>query len=236
MNTDNSTPHAHKKGNSHSHGSEKGSSYFEVAHHFKNATQQYDSAKEGIWLFMVTEILMFGGLFVAYALFHSIYPEMFAEGARQLDWKMGFLNTIVLVTSSLTMALGIHFLQVRQKNKAIMSLALTVALGFVFMIVKYLEYSHKFHLGFLPGKFLDPTVTHAVHQNLGLYFGFYFCMTGLHGIHVLLGMGLITWVAIRAAKGQFGPEFYTPVEGVGIFWHIVDLIWIFLFPLLYLVG
>lgn len=221
MNTNKSNPH---------------SNYFEVAHHFRDATQQYDSAKQGIWLFMVTEILMFGGLFVAYAIFHTIYPEMFAEGARQLDWKMGFLNTIVLVTSSLTMALGIHFLQVRKKNQAILSLALTVVLGLVFMVVKYLEYSHKFHLGFLPGKFLEPAHVQAVHQNLGLYFGFYFCMTGLHGIHVLLGMGLITWVAIRAAKGQFGPEFYTPVEGVGIFWHIVDLIWIFLFPLLYLVG
>lgn len=207
-----------------------------MAHHFKNATQQYDSAKEGIWLFMVTEILMFGGLFVAYAIFHTIYPEMFAEGARQLDWRLGFLNTIVLVTSSLTMALGIHFLQVGKKNQAVANLVATVILGMCFMVVKYFEYTHKFHLGFLPGKFLDPAHVQATHQNLGLYFGFYFCMTGLHGIHVLLGMGLIAWVAIKASKGQFGPEYFTPVEGVGLFWHIVDLIWIFLFPLLYLVG
>lgn len=208
----------------------------QVAHHFRSATEQYDSAKEGIWLFMVTEILMFGGLFVGYAIFHALYPEMFAEGARQLDWKMGALNTFVLITSSLTMALGIHYLQMRQIGKAVTSLWITVACGLIFMVVKYFEYSHKFHLGFLPGKFLDPSVVNAEHANLGLYFGFYFCMTGLHGLHVLIGMGLIAWVAIRAQKGHFGPEFFTPVEGVGIFWHIVDLIWIFLFPLLYLVG
>lgn len=216
--------------------SSHGNSPFPVAHHFKDATQQYDSAKQGIWLFMTTEILMFGGLFVGYAIFHTLYPEMFAEGAKELDWKMGFLNTIILVTSSLTMALGIHFLQVRKKSQAVISLWLTVLLGAGFMIVKYLEYTHKFHLGFFPGKFLDAGHVHAEHANLGMYFGFYFCMTGLHGIHVLLGMGLISWVAIKAQKGHFGPEYFTPVEGVGIFWHVVDLIWIFLFPLLYLVG
>ena len=211
-------------------------SYFHVAHHFKNATEQYDSAKQGLWLFMVTEIMMFGGLFVGYIIFHSLYPEMFAEGAKELDWRMGFLNTLVLVTSSLTMALGIYFLQVRKQKAAVISLWLTILLGLCFMVVKYFEYTHKFHLGFLPGKFLDPAYVHAEHANLGLYFGFYFCMTGLHGLHVLIGMCLIGWVAIKAQKGHFGPEYFTPVEGVGIFWHIVDLIWIFLFPLLYLVG
>lgn len=203
------------------------------AHHFKSALHEFETAKQGIWLFMVTEILMFGGLFVGYFIYHSKYPEMFTEGASYLDYKMGFINTLVLIFSSFTMALGIYFLQKGQQKKAIMALATTILCGAIFMVVKYFEYSHKFHLGLLPGKFF---AGEAVNANLPLYFGFYYCMTGLHGTHVLIGMGLITWVMIRTMKGEFGPEYYTPVEGVGIFWHIVDLIWIYLFPLLYLIG
>ncbi len=206
------------------------------AHHFRDANHEFETAKQGIWLFMVTEILMFGGLFVGYAIFHQKYPEMFAEGASHLDWKMGFINTMVLITSSLTMALGIYYCQKNQKNKAVVSLALTILCGAIFMVIKYLEYSQKFEHGLLPGRFLNVEHAHAIHENLGMYFGFYFCMTGLHGIHVLCGMGVITWVLIRTAKGEFSAEYYTPVEGVGIFWHIVDLVWIFLFPLLYLIG
>ena len=207
-----------------------------VASHFRDEVHQYDSNKEGLWLFMVTEILMFGGLFVGYIIFHTIYPEMFAEGAESLNWKMGFINTLVLIFSSLTMALGIYFNQVGQPKKATWALAVTLLCGATFMVIKYLEYTHKFHLGLYPGRLLHMTEGTPVHSNLGMYFGFYYCMTGLHGLHVLIGMGLITWVMIRNIKGEFSPKYYTPIEGVGIFWHIVDLIWIFLFPLLYLVG
>lgn len=206
------------------------------SHHFDSVEHEYDSDKQGIWLFMCTEILMFGGLFVAYAIFHSLYPEMFAEGAKQLSWKMGFFNTLVLITSSLTMALGIYYNQMNQSKKAFWNLMATLGLAAVFLVVKYFEYTSKFHHGFFPGKFLDAEAVSAAHQNLGMYFGLYFCMTGLHGLHVIIGMGLITWVAIRTYRGEFNSHYYTPVEGVGIFWHIVDLIWIFLFPLLYLVG
>ncbi|MBY0554471.1 cytochrome c oxidase subunit 3 family protein [bacterium] len=213
----------------------------QVASHYRDEKHQYASNKEGIWLFMVTEILMFGGLFVGYILFHSLYPEMFAEGASFLDWKLGFVNTLVLIFSSLTMALGIYFNQVGQPSKATWALWTTVACGAIFMIIKYFEYTHKFHMGIFPGKFLDPVMMaehgHTVQNaNLGLYFGFYFCMSGLHGLHVLIGMGLISWIAIKNMKREFNPKYFTPIEGVGIFWHIVDLIWIFLFPLLYLVG
>lgn len=208
----------------------------EVAHHFRDAEHQYQSNKEGIWLFMVTEILMFGGLFVGYALYHNIYPEMFAEGAKYLEWQKGFINTLVLIFSSLTMALGIFYLQKNQPKKAAWALAITILCGAVFMVIKYFEYTHKFHLGLYPGKFLKMVEGAPEHANLGLYFGFYYCMSGLHGIHVLIGMGLISWVLFRTIRGDFDSGYYTPVEGVGIFWHIVDLIWIFLFPLLYLVG
>lgn len=205
-----------------------------VAHHFRDAAHQYESSKQGIWLFMVTEILMFGGLFVAYAIFHGIYPEMFAEGASYLNWKMGFLNTLVLIFSSLTMAMGIYFIQHGQKQKANIALITTILCGFVFMVVKYFEYTHKFHDGIFPGKFF--THEGIEHANLALYFSFYFTMTGLHGLHVIIGMSLITWVLIRNIRGDFDKDHYTAVEGVGIFWHIVDLIWIYLFPILYLIG
>lgn len=207
-----------------------------VAHHFRDAEHEFDSAKQGIWLFMVTEILMFGGLFVGYVIFHTIYPEMFSEGASHLDWRLGFVNTLVLIVSSYTMAMSIHHLQKNEKSEAVTKLWITVVCGLVFMGIKAFEYYTKFEHGLLPGRLLDVAHAHAQHANLGMYYGFYFCMTGLHGLHVMIGMGLIVWLAIRANRGDFGADYFTPVEGVGIFWHIVDLIWIFLFPLLYLVG
>ncbi|OFZ31812.1 MAG: cytochrome C oxidase subunit III [Bdellovibrionales bacterium RIFCSPHIGHO2_01_FULL_40_29] len=179
---------------------------------------------------------MFGGLFIGYIIYHTMYPEMFAEGAKYLDWKLGFVNTLVLIFSSFTMALGIYFNQKNQPKKAVMALGATVLCGAIFMVIKYFEYTHKFHLGIYPGQMLNLEMVKPVHQNLGLYFGFYFCMSGLHGLHVLIGMCLITWVMIRNIRGDFHSNYYTPIEGVGIFWHIIDLIWIFLFPLLYLVG
>lgn len=176
---------------------------------------------------------MFGGLFVGYFLMHAMHPETFSEGASYLNWKLGSINTVVLIISSLTMALGIHYIQVGKNARATQALVTTILCGCIFLVIKYLEYSHKIHEGLLPGRFFNHE---SVAQNMGLYFGFYFTMTGLHGIHVLLGMGLITWVLIRHLRGDFDPHYFTAVEGVGIFWHIVDLVWIFLFPLLYLIG
>lgn len=210
-----------------------GHKHHHFAHHFKDAMHEFLSSKEGIWLFMVTEVVMFGGLFVGYFLMHALYPATFAEGASHLDWKMGSINTVVLIASSWTMALGIHFIQVGKNSKATAALITTIVCGGIFMVIKYLEYSHKIHDGLLPGKFFNHP--ESIAHNMGMYFGFYFAMTGLHGIHVLCGMLLITWVLIRHLRGEFNPHYFTPVEGVGIFWHIVDLVWIFLFPLLYLI-
>lgn len=204
------------------------------AHHFKDGDHEFSTSKLGIWLFLCTEIVMFGVLFVAYTLYHNQYPEAFSEGAKFLNWKLGAFNTVVLLLSSFTMALGIHYCQKNNSKKAVLNLALTLVFGAIFMIVKYYEYTHKFHLGLYPGKFFS--YEGAESANLALYFSFYFLMTGLHGLHILLGMGVITWVLIRARRGEFNSEYYTPVEGVGLFWHVIDLIWIYLFPLLYLVG
>lgn len=217
MSTGNTTPYEHH-----------------TAHHFESADAEYAASKLGIWVFLMTEILMFGGLFVGYAIFHHLYPETFAVGSTFLDWKLGTLNTAVLIFSSLTMALSIYYAQVGQKMMVLYNLYITLFCGVIFMGVKAYEYTHKFHEGLLPGKFFSHTVEGV--SNLPIYFSFYFCMTGLHGTHVLIGMGLITWLIVRAHKGHFGPKYFTPLECVGLFWHLIDLIWIYLFPLLYLVG
>ncbi len=214
------------------------------AHHFDSAEHEYDSSKLGVWLFLCTEILMFGGVFVAYAIFHNLYPETFKIGSKFTDVKYGATNTVVLLASSLSMALGIYYNQIRDKNKAVWALVFTLLCGFVFMGIKYLEYSHKIHMGLLPGDWYNGNSeliakelgNIEIPKNIGLYFSFYFMMTGIHGVHVLIGMGLIAWVTLRTARGEFGPGYYTPVEGVGLFWHLVDLVWIYLFPLLYLVS
>ena len=205
-----------------------------LQHHYRDMDQQFDAAKLGVWTFLVTEILMFGGLFAGYLIFHGVYPEAFAEGASFLDWRLGAINTVVLLISSFTMALGIFYCQTNQSQKAVKALALTIVFAIIFMVIKYFEYTHKFHLGLYPGKFF--AYEGAMTEQLPLYLSFYFCMTALHGSHVLVGIGLIVWVLLRARKGEFNSEYYTPVEGVGLFWHLVDLIWIFLFPLLYLIG
>lgn len=208
--------------------------HYHHAHHFANAEEEFQAAKQGMWLFLVTEVLMFGGLFVAYAVFRGLYPEMFAEAHKLLAVNMGATNTVVLITSSLTMALAVSATQRGERKKASILLAVTFLLACCFLVVKYFEYTHKFHDGLLPAGFF--TNTHLTHPKAPLFFSLYFVMTGLHGLHVLIGMGVISWVLIRNLRGEFGPHYYTPVELVGFYWHFVDLVWIYLFPLLYLVG
>ena len=204
-----------------------------LAHHFETSEQQFEASKLGTWLFLATEILMFGGLFVGYLIYHGLYPEMFAEGAATLSWKLGTLNTVVLLFSSLTMALAIHYAQTGNKSRSELMMLITIGCGFIFMGVKAVEYTGKYDAGLLPGMYFSAEATAS---NLAMYYSFYFLMTGLHGSHVLIGMGLIFWVFLRSRRGDFNPEHYTAIECVGLFWHLVDLIWIYLFPLLYLVG
>lgn len=177
---------------------------------------------------------MFGGLFVAYGMLKGLYPEMVHEAHRFLAVKMGAINTVVLITSSLTMALAVSSTQKGQRDRAILCLAITFFLACCFLVVKYFEYSAKFHHGLLPG--MNFTNDELKDPKSPLYFSLYFMMTGLHGFHVLIGMGVIGWIFKRTLRGEFGPNYYTPVELVGFYWHFVDLVWIYLFPLLYLVG
>ena len=203
-----------------------------TAHHFDNADQEFESCKFGVWLFLLSEILLFGGLFVAYTVMRLWYPETFQYASEQLDVSFGATNTVILVTSSLTMALAVRAAQLSNKKHTVLLLLATSLLACGFLIVKYFEYNHKFHMGIFPGKYYIYLGEHASNEHL--FFSLYYAMTGLHVIHVLLGIVAILWLALRAAKGHFYSGYYTPVEAVGLYWHIVDIIWILLFPLLYL--
>ena len=205
-----------------------------LAHHFSDSEQQRESAKLGMWIFLLTEILLFGGLFVAYAVYRAWNPDIFHNGHLFLDLTLGTINTVVLITSSLTIALAIRFMQVGRRKLAIANLSATLVLAGAFLVIKYFEYAHKIHEGQLPGKFY--TFGGMEGTNPHIFFSVYFLMTGLHGIHVIAGMAVIGWVLVRTIKNHFSPEYYTPIEMSGLYWHLVDLIWIFLFPLFYLVG
>jgi cytochrome c oxidase subunit III len=213
-----------------------------LAHHFDTPIQQLETAKLGMWMFLVTEILMFGGLFAAFILFKSFDTKVFIQAHHHLDKVMGGTNTIVLLTSSLTMALAVRAAQMGKRSQTSMYLLVTIAFAGVFLVVKYFEYSHKIHDGLLPGPYftnhLHPAAPgHApLPQKAHVFFSLYFMMTGLHGIHVVIGMVLIFWIWLRNQRGEFMSEYYTPVEIIGLYWHLVDLIWIYLFPLLYLIG
>lgn len=218
-----------------------------LAHHFDNMETQHNSAKLGMWLFLCTEVLLFSGLFVAYGIYRSLHPEVFLHASHLLDVKMGGLNTVVLIGSSLTMALAVRAAQLGQRKWLNLNLLLTLGLAGCFLVVKYFEYSHKLHLGIAPGRFFAPdasnpelaTILNTKGQTLEYvnnFFSIYYMMTGLHGLHVLIGMVAITWIWLRALRNDFTPHYYYPVECVGLYWHLVDLIWIYLFPLLYLID
>lgn len=196
--------------------------------------QQFDAAKMGMWIFLVTEILLFSGMFVAYAVFRSWAPEAFEAANEHLDVWAGAVNTVVLLTSSLTVVLAVNCVQNDDQKGLTRYLLATIVLAVVFMVIKYFEYTHKFHLGIYPGQFYSYEGLQMAF--VPIYFSIYFVMTGIHGLHVLLGIGAIGWLVYRARKGDYDSSWYTPVEMVGLYWHLVDIIWIFLFPLLYLIG
>jgi len=212
---------------------EHGQSKF-LQHHFREMSQQFEAAKIGMWLFLVTEVLLFGGLFVGYGIMHARHPEAFMAAHHHLDKVMGAINTIVLLVSSFTMVMAVWSAQTSRKKLCILVLVLTLLCAGTFMVLKYFEYSHKFHDGLLPGKYY----THQGDTVPGqfMFFSFYFMMTGLHGIHVLLGMVAILWILRRTIRGDFSSEYYSPVDVTGLYWHLVDLIWIYLFPLMYLIS
>jgi cytochrome c oxidase subunit 3 len=207
-----------------------------LQHHFDDLPQQFDSATLGMWVFLLTEIMFFGGMFGAYSIYRSLYPEAFASTSKHMDTMLGAVNTAVLICSSLTMALAVRSAQVGKQKMLIWMLVLTMFFGAIFLGVKAYEYHHKWVEHLIPGfGFEYPEDPQYFHQAQILFF-LYFAMTGFHALHMVVGFGIMSTLLVMAARGRFTPEWYTPVEISGLYWHFVDIVWIFLFPLLYLIG
>ena len=205
-------------------------------HHFTTMEQQFDTSKIGMWLFLVTEVLTFGGLFAGFGLLQAKYPQEFIEAHEHLQRLAGAGNTVVLLFSSFTMVMAVISAKSNQKEKTVRYLWMTVACALIFLCVKAYEYNHKFEEGLLPGFWYhhEGDLIKGSH-GYASFFSFYFMMTGLHGLHVVIGAIMLSWLAIRANRGEFNSNYYTPIDLVGLFWHLVDLIWIYLFPLYYLI-
>ena len=303
-------------GGGHEHGAGHGDNPF-LAHHFDNPKHQFESGKLGIWLFLVTEVLFFGGLFCAYAIYRGLHPEIFVYAHYYLDTFWGAVNTGVLIVSSLTAAWAVRNAQLGEQKKLVTNIIVTIVLACCFLCVKYVEYSHKFHENILPGRYFNPThevwelesykKKHGEHagghgehgaaaepapaagahaaaetaavaptdttssaqpggaqpgaeaghaagagehaagpktpppgalarpRHASVFFSIYFFMTGLHGVHVIAGIITWLWLLRRALRGEFGPQHFGAVDYAALYWHLVDLIWIYLFPLLYLI-
>jgi cytochrome c oxidase subunit 3 len=198
--------------------------------------QQFEASTLGMWVFLITEIMFFGGLFLGYTIYRSLYPEAFAEASRLLDYRLGALNTAVLICSSLTMVLAVRAAQLGRRRSLIVFLLLTILLGSVFLGNKAFEYSHKFHEHLVPGPNFGPEPPLANPQHAQLFFGFYFAMTGLHALHMIIGIGILAVLVVMSWRGRFSSEYFSPVDISGLYWHFVDIVWIFLFPLLYLIA
>lgn len=231
-------------------------------HHFDSMDQQTEASTFGMWVFLLTEIMMFGGLFVAYLIYRShFYYEAFVAGSRSIDVKWGFINTLVLIGSSLTMALAVSAASRGVRRLQQLFIILTMLLGVVFLGIKAVEYHQKYVEHHIPGNLFGqfdavdkngdedniyqdliknehytPEAALQVAKQTQIFFSFYFAMTGLHALHMIIGLILMSWLLMRVSRGEFGPRYYTPVELGGLYWHFVDIVWIYLFPLLYLIN
>ena len=208
-------------------------------HHFETAEQQYESATLGMWAFIVQEVLFFGGLFGGYTVYRNLYTDAFIASSSLLDVPLGAFNTVVLIGSSLTMALAVRSAQLGRAKEIISWIIATLILGGVFLVVKYFEYSHKWHDNLVPGPSFEwsrPEFLHIAGGHVKIFFSFYFVMTGMHALHMVIGAFLMFWLIYKVKRGQINEHYFTPVENMGLYWHFVDIVWIFLFPLLYLIG
>jgi cytochrome c oxidase subunit 3 len=215
-----------------------------LLHHFSEPQQQRDASSLGMWWFLATEVMFFGGMFCAYLIYRLAYFGDFAAASKTLNPLLGGINTAVLICSSLTVVLAVWAAQTGRRMMLVGNLALTLVLGMVFLGVKAVEYKEKFEMHHVPGPSFSfekqPIPGHpgqyANPKHAQIFFALYFVMTGLHAVHMIIGLGLFTWLLVMAWKGRFTPEWHTPVEMGGLYWHFVDLVWIYLFPLLYLID
>ncbi len=222
-----------------------------LQHHFPNLAEQKNASIFGMWVFLVTEILFFGGLLGAYTVYRYLYYEAFQAGSLHLDIQLGAGNTAVLIVSSLTMAMAVHSAALGKKDATVAYILATMFFGTAFLGVKVYEYADKFEHHLVPGAHYSAESLHLPGHGDGghakpedpdwqkhsqIFYSLYFCLTGLHATHMIIGMPIMLWLAWSANRGDFSPQWYTPVEIFGLYWHFVDIVWIFLFPLLYLIG
>jgi cytochrome c oxidase subunit 3 len=210
-----------------------------VAHHFDDARQQRHAAVIGMWIFLITEVMFFGGLFTGYSVYRVTHFLAFEEGSRHLDRLLGAVNTGVLLTSSLTMALAVHAAAHGRGRMTSVLLGCTILLGSAFLAIKAYEYWHKYETGLVPYWAFHPDTLFDARvdpRELELFFSFYFAMTGVHALHMVIGIAVLSVLAVLAWRGRFCAEYHTPVEVAGLYWHFVDIVWVFLFPLLYLIA
>ena len=206
-----------------------------LQHHFDDMEQQAEASTLGMWVFLVTEIMFFGGLFMAYLVYRTQMPDAFREASHHLDITLGATNTVILIVSSLTMALAVRSAQTGQPAKTQVGwLVATMVFGAAFLGIKAIEYTEKFRDHIVPGPFFEWHGTYP--RGAEMFYSLYFAMTGLHALHMVVGLGIMTVMASLAWRGRFDDTYYTPIEVSGLYWHFVDIVWIFLFPLLYLIG
>jgi cytochrome c oxidase subunit III len=222
----------------------------QLRHHFETVEQQREAGSFGMWLFLLTEIMFFGGLFFAYLLYRNWYYPAFAVASNQLNVPLGAINTVFLITSGFFMALGVWAAEVRKKNMLVWTLILTTVFGCAFLGIKYVEYHEKWEKHHIPGahfdiaEFVNPAaygikeepLAPDMAQRTQVFFFLYFAMTGMHALHMIIGVGLLFWLIARAKRGDFSAGYVAPIENFGLYWHFVDIVWLFLFPLLYLIN
>ena len=227
-----------------------------LQHHFENMEQQREAGTLGMWVFLVTEIMFFGGMFLAYTIYRSLFPASFASASNHLDITLGTVNTAVLILSSFTMAMAVYSTQMGKQRAPVIFLVLTLVLGLTFLGIKAVEYYDKYEDHLIPGSLIpgrpfgpevqeegQPYDAHKLHllrgatvRQVEMFYWIYFAMTGMHAVHMIIGAGLLLVLIYLSLKGRFDAEYHSPVEVVGLYWHFVDNLWIFLFPLLYLLG
>jgi cytochrome c oxidase subunit 3 len=220
-----------------------------LRHHFETVEQQHEASAMGMWIFLLTEFMFFGGMFMAYLVYRNWYYPAFVAGSHQLSLFRGTLNTIILITSSLTMGLGVHAARIRNQAALVRMLVVTVILGVVFLGIKGSEWKSEWNDHHVPG--LNFSVEDFVHPPAGshekplpvdlaertqVYFSLYFAMTGMHALHMIIGVGLLLFLVFQARAGAYTKGYFASVEYIGLYWHFVDIVWTFLFPLLYLVN
>jgi cytochrome c oxidase subunit 3 len=203
------------------------------AHHFDSMDVQNHAVRLGMWLFLGTEVLLFAGLFLAYTVYRWLYHPAFHAASRELSLAMGGTNTVILITSSFTVALGYHAIKENKVKACVGYLTFTIVCAAAFLVIKYFEYAHKFHEGQLPGRYYR--FEGIKEPGVNIFYSVYFLATGLHAFHVIVGASILAWLLMRVRKGKYSAEHYVPVELGALYWHLVDLVWIFLFPLLYLI-